>query len=104
MPSPEFFQVLPVDEALRLLDANWQPAPQTEILPTASALNRIVAADLVSAEQAPSFRKSTVDGSCTAPTSITLELAQAWNICVAGYVRGGSMHVYTHAWRFGLSE
>ena len=62
MPSPEFFQVLPVDEALRLLDANWQPAPQTEILPTDSALNRIAAADLVSAEQAPSFRKSTVDG------------------------------------------
>ena len=40
----------------------------------------------------------------TAPTSITLELAQAWNICVAGYVRGGSMRVYTHAWRLGLSD
>jgi len=40
----------------------------------------------------------------TAPTSITLELAQAWNICVAGYVRGGSMRVYTHPARLGLSE
>ena len=40
----------------------------------------------------------------TAPTSITLELAQAWSICVAGYVRGGSMRVYTHPARLGLSE
>lgn len=40
----------------------------------------------------------------TAPTSITLELAQAWNICVVGYVRGGSMRVYTHPARLGLSE
>ena len=40
----------------------------------------------------------------TAPTSITLELAQAWNICVVGYVRGGSMRVYTHPTRLGLSE
>ena len=62
MPSPEFFQVLPVAEALRLFDAYWSPAPQTEILSTAAALNRIVAVDLVSAEQIPSFRKSTVDG------------------------------------------
>ena len=62
MPSPEFFQVLPVAEALRLFDVHWSPAPQTETLPTATALNRIVARDLVSAEQVPSFRKSTVDG------------------------------------------
>ena len=62
MPSPEFFQVLPVAEALRLFDVHWSPVPQTEILPVATALNRIVAVDLVSAEQAPSFRKSTVDG------------------------------------------
>ena len=39
----------------------------------------------------------------TAPTSITLELAQAWNICVVGYVRRGGMRVYTHLWRLGLA-
>lgn len=62
MPSPEFFRVMPVAEALKLFDVHWQPVPQTEILPTAAALNRIVAADLVSPTQAPSFRKSAVDG------------------------------------------
>ncbi len=38
----------------------------------------------------------------TAPTSITVELAKAWNICVIGYVRQGSMRVYTRGWRLGL--
>ncbi|MCY3867840.1 MAG: formate dehydrogenase accessory sulfurtransferase FdhD [Chloroflexi bacterium] len=38
----------------------------------------------------------------TAPTSVTVELAQAWQICVAGYVRSGGMRVYTHGWRLGL--
>ena len=38
----------------------------------------------------------------TAPTSITVELAQAWGICVIGYVRRGSMRVYTCGWRLGL--
>ncbi len=40
----------------------------------------------------------------TAPTSITLALAQVWNICVVGYVRGGSMRVYTHSARLGLND
>ena len=62
MPSPEFFRVLPVAEALKLFDVHWQPTPQTETLSTAAALNRIVARDLVSPVQVPSFRKSTVDG------------------------------------------
>jgi FdhD protein len=38
----------------------------------------------------------------TSPTSITLQLAQAWNICVVGYVRQGSMRVYTHPQRLGI--
>jgi FdhD protein len=38
----------------------------------------------------------------TAPTSITLRLAEAWNMCVIGYVRQGSMRVYTHPQRIGL--
>ena len=38
----------------------------------------------------------------TAPTSVTVELAEAWNIGVIGYVRAGGMRVYTHGWRLGL--
>ena len=62
MPSPEFFQVTPVADALKLLDAHWQPQPKSEMLPTAEALDRIVAVDILSPEQVPSFRKSTMDG------------------------------------------
>jgi len=40
----------------------------------------------------------------TAPTSITVELADAWNICVIGYVRQGGMRVYTQGWRLGLAD
>lgn len=40
----------------------------------------------------------------TAPTSITVELAEAWNICVIGYVRQGGMRVYTQGWRLGLAD
>ena len=39
----------------------------------------------------------------TAPTSVTVELAEAWNICVVGYLRRGGMRVYTHGWRLGLA-
>ncbi len=45
-----------------------------------------------------------VVASRTAPTSITVELAEAWNICVIGYVRQGGMRVYTHGWRLGLGD
>lgn len=62
MPSPEFFQVLPVVDALALLDERWQPQPRREIIATAAALERVLAADAHSPEQAPAFRKSTVDG------------------------------------------
>lgn len=40
----------------------------------------------------------------TAPTSIAVRLAQAWNICVVGYVRRGGMRVYTHPFRLGLPD
>ncbi len=45
-----------------------------------------------------------VVASRTAPTSVTVELAVAWDICVIGYVRRGGMRVYTCGWRLGLSE
>ena len=62
MPSPEFFQTLPVADALRLLDAHWRPVPQQEAIATADALGRITANDIRSPEAAPAFRKSAVDG------------------------------------------
>ena len=62
MPSPEFFQVLPVDDALALLNSHWQPLPPAETIATADALDRVLAAELRSPEQVPAFRKSTVDG------------------------------------------
>lgn len=62
MPSPEFFQVLPVAEALNLLERQWQPQPQHETIATAAALDRVLARDIRSPEAVPAFRKSTVDG------------------------------------------
>jgi len=38
----------------------------------------------------------------TAPTSTAVQLAEAWGICVVGYVRQGGMRVYTHSARLGL--
>lgn len=40
----------------------------------------------------------------TAPTSTAVRLAEAWQLCVVGYVRRGGMRVYTHPWRLGLGE
>lgn len=62
MPSPEFFQVTPVADALALLDRHWRPQPRAETIATASAFGRVLATDLRSPEQVPAFRKSTVDG------------------------------------------
>lgn len=39
----------------------------------------------------------------TSPTSIAVRLAEAWNICLVGYVRRRSMRVYTHPERLGLT-
>jgi FdhD protein len=40
----------------------------------------------------------------TAPTSTAVRLAEAWKICIVGYVRQGSLRVYTHPQRLGLSD
>jgi FdhD protein len=45
-----------------------------------------------------------VVASRTAPTSITVRLAGAWNICVVGYLNPNGMRVYTHPQRLGLRE
>ena len=58
----------------------------------------------ISSEMLGKARRMSVPivASRTAPTSVTVELAEAWNICVVGYVRQGGMRVYTHGWRLGL--
>lgn len=32
----------------------------------------------------------------TSPTSISVEMAEAWNICLIGYLRKNAMRIYTH--------
>jgi len=39
----------------------------------------------------------------TSPTSLSVEMARAWNITLVGYVRGGSMRVYSHPKRLGIT-
>jgi len=38
------------------------------------------------------------------PTSMSVEMARAWNITLVGYVRRGGMRVYTHPERVGFKE
>ncbi len=42
-----------------------------------------------------------VVGSRTSPTELAVTLADRLNITVVGYIRPGSMNVYTHPWRLG---
>jgi len=55
------------------------------------------------------LRKGAVMGcpivaSRTSPTSLSVEMAQAWNITLVGYVRGGGMQVYSHPERLGYNK
>ncbi|MBU0512230.1 MAG: formate dehydrogenase accessory sulfurtransferase FdhD [Chloroflexi bacterium] len=45
-----------------------------------------------------------VIASRTSPTSLSVEMARAWNVTLIGYVRQGSMRVYTHPERLGYVE
>jgi FdhD protein len=40
----------------------------------------------------------------TSPTSLSVEMARAWNITLVGYVRTGGMRVYSHPERLGYEE
>ena len=37
------------------------------------------------------------------PTSMAVQLAETWGICLVGYVRGIHARIYTHAWRLGIT-
>jgi FdhD protein len=41
-------------------------------------------------------------GSLSSPTSLAVELAEALNCTLLGYLRGKTLNVYTHAWRVTL--
>ena len=42
-----------------------------------------------------------ITASRTSPTSLSVKMAQAWNITLIGYVRAGRMRVYSHPERLG---
>jgi molybdopterin molybdotransferase len=58
----EFFTVRTPSEAWRLLLEHFTPTVHTEQIPTAAALDRILAAPLISPQDLPEFARSTVDG------------------------------------------
>lgn len=59
---PEFFNVLPPDEARSLLLQHVTAVLPTETIPTETALDRVTAAPLLSPQPLPAFRRSTMDG------------------------------------------
>ncbi len=64
----------------------------------------IVTSGRISSEMLGKARQMGVPviASRTAPTSISVRLAELWNICLVGYVRQDAMRVYTHPFRLGL--
>jgi FdhD protein len=55
------------------------------------------------------LRKTAVMGcpivaSRTSPTALSVEMARAWGITLVGYVRQGSMRVYSHPERLGVDK
>jgi molybdopterin molybdotransferase len=59
---PEFFNVLPPDEARALLLGAIEPLKRVETMATDAALDRVLAAAVHSPEALPAFRRSTMDG------------------------------------------
>ncbi|MBN1203042.1 MAG: molybdopterin molybdotransferase MoeA, partial [Anaerolineae bacterium] len=59
---PEFFNVLPPDEARTLWLAQVTHCAKTETIPACEALGRVTAEEIPSPEALPAFRRSTVDG------------------------------------------
>jgi molybdopterin molybdotransferase len=59
---PEFFNVLPPDEARELLFANITAVSQVDTLPTDLAMGRVLATASAAPHALPQFRRSTMDG------------------------------------------
>lgn len=59
---PEFFHVLTPSDAWQRLRSHYRPLPRPETVPTAVALDRVLAADLIAPHDLPQFPRSTVDG------------------------------------------
>ena len=59
---PEFFNVLPPDEAQALLLKHLTAVMPSEVLETENALRRVTAESLLAPHPLPSFRRSTMDG------------------------------------------
>lgn len=64
----------------------------------------IITSGRISSEMLMKARRMEVPlvASRTAPTSISVSLAQSWQICLVGYLRQGGMRVYTCPERLGL--
>lgn len=59
---PEFFNVLPPDEARELLLSALRPLGEQELIATEDALDRVTATTINAPEALPAFRRSTMDG------------------------------------------
>ncbi len=59
---PEFFNVLPPDDARELLLSHLTAVLPSEIIPTQDALGRVTAVRIHSPQPLPTFRRSTMDG------------------------------------------
>lgn len=64
----------------------------------------ILSSGRISSEMINKARRMEVPivASRTSPTSMSVALAQAWNITLVGYLRRNSMNIYTHPERLGL--
>jgi FdhD protein len=64
----------------------------------------LLASGRISSEMVSKARRMAVPivASRTAPTSFAVQLAEAWGICLVGYVRQGSFRVYTQPQRLGI--
>ncbi len=59
---PEFFNVLPPDEARKLLLENITAITEVELLPTVDALDRVTRESIRAPQPLPGFRRSSMDG------------------------------------------
>jgi molybdopterin molybdotransferase len=59
---PEFFNVLPPDEARALLLSQITAVPPTVTIPTTEALGRVTAVPIIAPHPLPNFRRSAMDG------------------------------------------